>query len=86
MIIRAFAFVSVLVLALSTPAWFVAVCMLAYALVWRGTELFLISIFVDAHFGGFGGGLPYLYTVIVGLLLCVTTLLKPHIRFYDEYV
>lgn len=83
---RILAFIIVLAVALMMPWWFFLLTAAAYVLRWHGLELLIVSVLVDVQFGT--GGVLYgaLYTTTVAGLILFGTLIKPHLRAYQDIV
>ena len=58
----------------------VGVCV--YALLWRGYELILLALFIDAYFGA-GLSIPY-YSLYTIALVALTEWLKPSLLIYNR--
>ena len=78
---RIVSFITLLFLSTLLPVPFVMILFLAYAVVWDGYELLLISAGIDAYFGA-GHDIPfYTVNVLCGLVLLVW--LKPRLLMYN---
>ena len=82
--IRIVSFVGVCAGALFLPFWYFLPLAIIYALCFHGYELLLLSVFIDAQFGDVEQRIWFLYTLTVAVILIVTTLLKPYLRFYSS--
>lgn len=83
---RILAFIIVFAVALMMPWWFFLLVAAAYVLRWQGLELLVIAVLVDAQFGTSGVLYGALYTTTVATLVLLGTLIKPHLRAYQDIV
>ncbi len=80
--IRIVSFVGVLLTTLFLPYWVFVPVAFVYALMCTPYELLIIAVCVDAQFGDMNGGVWYLYTLTIAVILIVTTSIKPYFQFY----
>lgn len=85
MVARLSMFGLLLLCGLFGPFWLFLGAAIVYAFVWTGYELLIIAVMIDLQFGSMSATwFGLLYTLSVGVVLMVTTVLKPHLRFYNE--
>lgn len=80
--VRIIAFFTLLILSTMVPLLVFVPAALAYALVWRGYELILLGMLIDAYFG-VDVVVPY-YTLITGSLVAVAEWVKPSLLVYNR--
>lgn len=71
--------------ALSGPVWLACVLGLLYALLYRGAEICLIALLVDAFYG-YQTTYPYVYTVSSVLLLVSLIAVEKYITVYNSNI
>ncbi len=81
--IRLIFFSTLCIIAPFLPVSFFIGAIILYLAFWRGTELLIISFYIDAQFGYAGVGTQALYSSIVSIFLLTALLIKPYIRFYN---
>lgn len=80
---RVFLFIVLACTALLSPLWFFLICALCYALWKPAYELIFLAVLIDAQFGLYSAGFPYLYTVLTGGLVLILEYVKPNLTFYE---
>ncbi len=80
---RLLSFIGLIILAASAPAFFLALAICLYALVYRGVELIALVVFVDAYFMYSGSIIPW-YTTLSILLLITIEFAKPYLLLYKQ--
>jgi hypothetical protein len=69
--------------ALFLPFWAFVLGAVAYVFVFGSYEILALAIFVDSIFGDPGRGVWYAYTLTASIVLLISILVKPYMRFYQ---
>lgn len=80
--VRIIVFFTLLVLSTMMPLFVFVPAALMYALVWRGYELIMLGMLIDAYFG-VDVVVPY-YTLIAGFLVASAEWVKPSLLVYNR--
>lgn len=80
--VRIIAFITLLIVSTIVPHFIFLPAALLYALVWRGYELIVLAICIDAYFG-VGHHIPY-YSLYTSVIVLGAEWIKPSLLVYNK--
>ncbi len=83
-VIRAMSFGVLLFVALLAPLPLFLFLSMLYIFLWDGYELLIVSVLVDSVFGVVPSS--FTYTLSIGILLVLATLVRPYLSWYNSRV